>query len=214
MLAACISTGQSAPSTSGIVSGKICYPSDDLPAMNLYFESTTDDQLISYQTHEGQNSYAVELEAGTYHAYIWLPGDILSGGMYSEAVPCGLKVDCTDHNLVPVIVKPGKETSGVDVCDWYAQPGEVPLPPGNIEGMIADFLREDHPDLVDDFEPVIQEMSMQGVVLKKLSARVFRITEGLFESETLLVTYNGRIIQTIINSFYGQTKIINKHRTI
>ena len=195
MLAACISTGQSAPSTSGIVSGKICYPSDDLPAMNLYFESTTDDRLINYQTHEGQNSYAVELEAGTYHAYIWLPGDILSGGMYSEAVPCGLKVDCTDHNLVPVIVKPGKETSGVDVCDWYAQPGEVPLPPGKIEGMIADFLREDHPDLVADFEPVIQEMSMQGEVLKKLSARVFRITEGLFENETFLVTYHGKVIQ-------------------
>ena len=194
-LDACIQKQQTSPSTSGLVSGRICYPSDDLPAMKLYFESTTDDRLISYQTQEGQNTYTVELEAGTYHAYIWLPEDVLGGGMYSKAVPCGLKVDCTDHSLIPVIVKPKQETSGVDVCDWYAPPGEVPLPPGKIEGMIADSLRGEHPDLAPDFEPVLQEMSMQGEVLKKLSARVFRITEGLFENETFLVTYNGKVIQ-------------------
>ena len=194
LLNACLSTGQSAPSTSGIISGKICYPSDYLPAMTLYFESTTDDRLISYPTHEGQDSYAIELEPGTYYAYVRLPEDILGGGMYSEAVPCGLEVACTDHSLIPVIVKSKQETSGVDVCDWYAPPGEVPLPPGKIEGMITNFLREEHPDLASDFEPVLQEMRMQGEVLKKLSARVFRITEGLFENETFIITYNGIVL--------------------
>jgi hypothetical protein len=163
--------------------------------LTLYFESTTDDRLISYQTHEGQSSYVVELEPGSYYAYAWLPEDILGGGMYSEAVPCGLQVDCTDHSLIPVIVKPKQEAIGVDICDWYAPLGEVPLPPGKIEGMIAAFLREQHSNLVSDFEPVLQEMSMQGDVLKKLSARVFRITEGLFENETFLVTYHGKAIQ-------------------
>ena len=195
MLNACISTVQSAPSTSGIVSGKICYPSDHLPAMTLYFESTTGSRLISYQTHQGQSSYAVELEPGIYHAYAWLPEDILGGGMYSAAVPCGLDADCTDHSLIPVIVKPKQETRDVDICDWYAPLGEVPLPPGKIEGIIADFLQEEHPDLAPDFEPVVQEMSMQGEVLKKLSARVFHITEGLFENETFLINANGKVIQ-------------------
>jgi hypothetical protein len=183
------------PDVPGIVSGKICYPSDYLPALTLYFESTTDDRLISYQTHEGQSSYAVELEPGSYYAYAWLPEDILGGGMYSEAVPCGLRVDCTDHSLIPVIVKPKQETIGVDICDWYAPLVEAHLPPRKIEGMIATFLREQHPNLASDFEPVLQEMSMQGDVLKKLSARVFRITEGLFKDETFLVTYDGKVIQ-------------------
>lgn len=194
MLNACATKGQSALSTSGIVSGQICYPSDYLPALTLYFESTTDDRLITYQTHEGQSSYAVELEEGIYHAYAWLPEDILSGGLYSEAVPCGLKVACTDHSLVPVIVEPKQETGGVDICDWYAPLGEAPLPPGKIEGMIADLLREEHPDLAADFEPVLQEMSMQGEKLKKLSARVFRVTEGPFENETFIITYNGIVL--------------------
>jgi hypothetical protein len=163
--------------------------------MTLYFESTTDDRLISYPTHGGQSSYAVELEAGTYHAYIWLPEEILSGGMYSEAVPCGLKVTCTDHSLLPVTVEPGKETSAVDVCNWYAPPGEAPLPPGKIERVIADFLQVEHPDLASDFEPVLQELSMQGETIKKLSARVFQITEGLFEDETFIITYNSRVLQ-------------------
>jgi hypothetical protein len=183
------------PDISGIVSGKICYPSDYLPALTLYFESTADDRGISYQTHEGQSSYAVELEPGSYYAYAWLPEDILGGGMYSEAVPCGLRIDCTDHNLIPVIVEPKQETIGVDICDWYAPLGQVPLPPGKIEGMIAAFLSEQHPDLASDFEPVLQEMNMQGDVLKRLSARVFRITEGLFENESFLITHNGKVVQ-------------------
>lgn len=195
ILTTCYPKEQPAPSSSGIVSGKICYPSDDLPAMMLYFESTTDGRLISYQTQKGQSSFAIELEPGIYHAYVWLPDDILGGGMYSEAVPCGLKVDCKNHSLVPVIVKPKHITRGVDICDWYAPLGEVPLPPGKIEGMIADFLRKKHLDLASDYKPVLQELSMQGELIKKVNARVFQVTEGLFEHETFLITYNKVVIQ-------------------
>jgi hypothetical protein len=78
--------------------------------------------------------------------------------------------------------------------DAYAQTGETPLPPGKFEGMIAAFLWEEHPDLAADFEPVLQEMSMQGEVLKQVGARVFRITESPFENETFLISHSGVVI--------------------
>ena len=77
---------QPAP-TSGVVSGKICFPSDTIPEMTLFFQSTNTERTISYQAHERQNSYSLELEPGTYHAYSWLPEGMLIGGITQAESP-------------------------------------------------------------------------------------------------------------------------------
>lgn len=82
-----------------------------------------------YQTRpESQTDTDYSFEAvmpGTYVVYAWLDeGDY--GGSYSQAVPCGLGVECQDHSLVLVIVEPGLSAIAVDVCDWY---GPLPPPP-------------------------------------------------------------------------------------
>lgn len=180
----------------GIVSGKICYPTDHIPSLTLYFESLDEERVISYRTHEGQETYALELEPGRYVAYARLPEDILQGGMYSRAVLCGLEVDCTDHDLVPVLIETREETSGVDLCDWYAEPGEAPLPPGKVESLIAGKLREDHPDLDPEYLPVVEELTtMGGEVIVQVSARIFRIVEEPFLNETFLITQNSIVLQ-------------------
>jgi hypothetical protein len=66
---------------------------------------------------------------GTYVAYAWRDGYEL-GGSYSQALPCSLSVNCTDHRRIEFQVSTGAAVSGIDICDWYGQPGEVPFPPG------------------------------------------------------------------------------------
>ena len=83
---------------------------------------------------ENQAIYSLELEPGEYVAFAYpLEGSITLGGMYSEAVPCGLDVECTDHTLLAFTVLPGETIEGIDICDWYAQ-DQVPPQPGGFTG--------------------------------------------------------------------------------
>jgi hypothetical protein len=97
--------------------------------MTAYFQNINTSQVIEMAVGENQPSYGIDLPAGEYIAYVWLP-DFVLGGLYSEFVLCGLGADCTDHTPVPFQVEPGRATNGIDLCDWYGQPGDVPLPPG------------------------------------------------------------------------------------
>lgn len=122
-------TPTSTPVT-GLVSGAICFTSSAIPEMTVYFQNTTiTTTVISLPIVAGQSSYEMRLEPGTYIAFAWLP-DFSQGGLYSRAVPCGLKSSCKDHSAIPVVVGAGDRLNGIDVCDWYGGPFAVPYPPG------------------------------------------------------------------------------------
>lgn len=109
-------------------SGKICYPSEKIPAMTAYFQNTKTKSVVSLSIAANQLTYSIPLFPGTYIAYAWLPDKSL-GGSYSKAVPCGLDVSCTDHTPLPFTIQSGGVTTqGIDICDWYNQPS-VPNPP-------------------------------------------------------------------------------------
>jgi CSLREA domain-containing protein len=112
----------------GTVTGRICYPSEGIPPMTAYFENATTSALDTLDIGLNQGTYSIALPPGTYHAYAWLP-DFTLGGAYTVAVPCGLTIACTDHSLLAFDVVPGAETGDIDICDWYGEPGSVPLPP-------------------------------------------------------------------------------------
>jgi hypothetical protein len=114
----------------GKVKGKICYPSEWIPPMILYFQSTSNEVVVSQLIEENQNTYTIDLEPGTYVAYAWLQDGYTLAGSYSELVTCGLTVECLDHSLIPITVEAGETINDVDICDWYGGPGSVPLPPG------------------------------------------------------------------------------------
>ena len=115
--------------THGVVQGQVCYPSEPpLPAMTLYFEDTDSGDVLTFHRNQGEDQgYRLELPPGTYVAYAWRADGSL-GGSYSQAVPCGLTTDCTDHSLLPFDVSAGSTVSGIDICDWYGEPGDVPTP--------------------------------------------------------------------------------------
>jgi hypothetical protein len=95
--------------------------------MTAYFENVSTNAMTTLDIAADQMQYTIELDLGTYVAYAWLlDGSI--GGSYSQAVPCGLGVSCTDHSLLSFTVSAGQATSGINLCDWYGAPGDVPPP--------------------------------------------------------------------------------------
>lgn len=122
-------TGGGLQALTGTVEGSICFPSEGIPPMNLFFLLAGTGQVTVFPVNQNQTSYRVELPAGTYSAFAWLP-DYSFGGSYSQAVPCGLSAECTDHSLIEFSVNGGSTTSGVNVCDWYGGEGAIPQPEG------------------------------------------------------------------------------------
>jgi hypothetical protein len=116
--------------TAGIVMGKICVPGSFIPSMTAYFQNNETGEFIQMPVAENQTSYTFEIDSGEYTAFVYpQEGSTSLGGMYSEAVVCGLNVECTDHTLLVFSVLPGQTTAGIDICDWYAQ-DQMPPPPG------------------------------------------------------------------------------------
>lgn len=125
----CATATPGASSGSGVVWGEVCYPSEGVPAMTLYFQNIQTSETLSFPIQENQTSYRYELPAGVYIAFAWLP-DREAGGSYSEYVLCGAGANCTDHTLVPFLVQEDHVTTGVDICDWYGDAQLLPPVPG------------------------------------------------------------------------------------
>lgn len=115
------------PLAPGSVSGSVCYPSEHIPPMTAYFVNTESGQTVEMSIAEDQTSYNISLPQGTYIAYAWLVDESL-GGSFSAAVLCGLSVECTDHTPFEFQVLSGRTVTGIDLCDWYGDPGSVPQP--------------------------------------------------------------------------------------
>ncbi len=115
------------PPQPGSISGKLCYPSSYIPPMTIYAVDQQANKWFKTQSKgPADASYSLDnIAPGTYLVYAWLDEGQM-GGSYSQAVPCGLDVKCTDHSLIPVVVQPGQQVTNIDVCDWY---GPIPPPP-------------------------------------------------------------------------------------
>lgn len=109
-------------SPTGKLSGALNYPSSFILAQRVIAFNQKTGYHYWQNTADGTASYVFDkLPAGTYHVLSYLisnPKTLVAG--YSQAVPCGLSVTCTDHSLIDVEVKVGEETKGIDVFDWYA----------------------------------------------------------------------------------------------
>lgn len=112
-----------------LVQGKICYPGQAVPAMQLYFRRLEDERLEQISTAENQEFYSLELPPGQYYAYAWVERYQV-GGLYSRAVTCGLLETCTDHNPQSFEVEAGQVLMSVDLCDWVFSREQLPTPPG------------------------------------------------------------------------------------
>lgn len=117
-------------SGTGSISGELGYPSEYIPPLRVIAFDVYSEDYYYVDTLLNQGTYEItDLPAGTYHvlAYVRDEGPGIGAG-YSQAVPCGLTVDCNDHSLIDVLVYPGEVAEGIDPIDYYAQPEEVDWP--------------------------------------------------------------------------------------
>ena len=112
--------------TTGTITGSLNYPSEGIPddlevcANNTITNETvcTNDHVTSNEYQHGVG-YELIVPAGSYSVYSKLP-DSNYRAYYSEAVLCGLTIECTDHT--PLVVKIGaNQTVTANPHDWYDQ---------------------------------------------------------------------------------------------
>ena len=119
----------SCSSTSGTVKGTVCYPSEYIPAMNVYLKNKETSKIYSLDVNENQKPFKFKkIPAGNYIAFAYTVQEIstdannksaIANGGYTHAVPCGLTVECKDHSLLVFKVQNGKTTKNIEICDWF-----------------------------------------------------------------------------------------------
>jgi hypothetical protein len=120
---------QPAAAGKGTIRGKLTYPSEVLVAQRIVaFDTVTMTKIAEVSTVQGQNSYELSVPEGDYFVVAYTLDGKLSGG-YSQAVPCGLSADCTDHSLIAVHVDSGAVVENIDPQDWYAPADAFPPMP-------------------------------------------------------------------------------------
>lgn len=112
----------------GVIKGNLAYPSEVIPSLEIYAFNTKDkSKFYMIKTDMDQKSFSIgEVTPGEYFVVAYYNN--LAGG-YTKAVSCGLSVDCIDHSLIPVTVRSGEMTTGIEVRDWYAPEGSFPEKP-------------------------------------------------------------------------------------
>lgn len=117
------------PAPGGVISGRVNYPSEFIPAQRVVAFSA-EDLSVYYvaETAANEPDFAISLPAGKYYLVSYVLDGGLAGG-YTQAVPCGLLASCEDHSLIPIEVAPGKTVSDIHPFDWYASPDAFPPMP-------------------------------------------------------------------------------------
>lgn len=114
------------PPSTGTIEGSVSYPSEGIPTelkvcvYNLDTEKVLceDNRITDSRFTYGQG-YRVVVEPGEYHVYATLQGGSGYKAYYSEAVLCGLNVNCTNHNPIVVQVAANQLLTDIDPADWY-----------------------------------------------------------------------------------------------
>ena len=117
----------------GGITGHLSYPAEGRPDIMVVAFSTQyypNGNFYYTFTTPSQDTYELVLPQGEYYivAYALDPFGNPMGvvGGYTQAVPCGLSVSCTDHSLIPVPVAAGGALSDINPADWYAPEGSFP----------------------------------------------------------------------------------------
>jgi hypothetical protein len=122
----------------GMVSGQVCYPSEFIPPMTIYFLNLGNDELTSLPHLGGETSYSHQLPGGTYYAFAFRNDvEMNGGGAYTDYIACGAEEGCGGQSLHPFEVPAGGQVTEINICDWVIPAEDLPAVPSG-------------PDSIDD----------------------------------------------------------------
>lgn len=119
-------------STKGTVSGRLCYPSEVVPAGTIEAKRIEDGKVFilnhsSSLEDELGNKYSFTLEEGDYYLRYKTLGGLL--GYSTTVCPTGSEETCGNSKvriLRKIEVVPGETVSNYDLCDYYYQDTNAP----------------------------------------------------------------------------------------
>lgn len=111
----------------GYIEGSLSYPSEVIPEEMQICAETLQRQKVTCTTEHIQidieNGYGLgynlEVPAGNYYVYAFLPSNTNQKAYYNEFVTCGLKASCPSHVPIEVIVAAGETVKDINPHDWY-----------------------------------------------------------------------------------------------
>lgn len=108
----------------GTITGKICWPSEGVPAGQVMAKELASGEITSINTTQNQSEYSMDLEVGRY--VVKFANGTDENALSAYYTPCaesGSAADvCEDpesHVLTIVDVEVGATTTEVDLCDSY-----------------------------------------------------------------------------------------------
>lgn len=112
----------------GTITGRLEYPSDYIPAVDVCAEPAEGGAPICTRTKAAlKATFRLRVPAGSYRVFARLvdakeaPDFAGYKAYYSQMVRCGLHARCKDHTPIVVRVEPGKTVRDVRPADWYAK---------------------------------------------------------------------------------------------
>lgn len=121
----------------GVVSGRLCYPSSFLPPGEVVAKDLDTDKTYT-QDYPGSfagggSTYTFNLPEGTYHLrYQAHPSsekpEIFTSGYFTECAKTMHTNECTPdsgHINIDVRVNAGEKVESVDLCDFYYNPTQM-----------------------------------------------------------------------------------------
>jgi hypothetical protein len=122
--------------TVGTLTGRVCYPSEFIPAMTAYFQNVGTSAITELAIAENQTTYSIELEPGTYTAYSWRTG-------YEVGQGASVLVDDGNGSQRAESLRELEVAAGATVtanlCDPLpldVQPGNAPARPPSPGGLV------------------------------------------------------------------------------
>lgn len=128
-------TSSSENSTTGTVTGKLCYPSEMIPPGKIEAKRVGDNVMFTQEyagSQSGGTTYSFPLVPGTYNLRFGptIDGQVSSYGYRTTVCLTGSETTCGDTNprqMGPATVVSGQTVIGFDLCDFYYQPQNAPV---------------------------------------------------------------------------------------
>lgn len=115
------------------ITGRVTYPSEELPAMRVCAVDSTDPgRAVCVVTAPQQEAFSLDVPAGDWWLLAWPRDTGTTGdpGLLSAASACLARAEtgCDDHALLALSLAPGERREGIDINDWYYDPATFPPP--------------------------------------------------------------------------------------